>query len=510
MFETVATDIWLALSLHLSQSSTEGGAHLAGLLSALGYPERALTCFDYATQRASVHPSWWMGRAEAERATGNLDRALTSLLRLADAAPDRSDVAANIGLILRELDRVPQAIGWLEKAIAMDPGAVEARMTLGHALLELNRLSEALSTFQEVLALSPARNGTHAAIATALNRLHRLAEAVHHLHLAQAEAPDDIGLLWNESLACLALGDYRRGWRLFEYRPTTPWPGDDRKHPLWLGQENIAGKTLLCHGEMGFGDVIQFCRYLPLLADKQVRVICQVPPELARLASTLRGIAAVIPDTEQPPDFDFHCPVMSLPLAFGTNLSTIPAEIPYLHADAVAVERWQQRFTQLSGLKVGIAWAGGRRPDDPTAVLTDRIRSTSLDHMAPFFQVPGVTFVSLQKGPPADDARQTGQLGPVVDWTDELRDFADTAALIQALDLIISVDTSVVHVAGALAKPVWILNRFGGCWRWLGDRVDSPWYPTVRLFTQTTPGDWDSAINPAAAALRELAAARAG
>ncbi len=261
-----------------------------------------------------------------------------------------------------------------------------------------------------------------------------------------------------------------------------------------------ADRTILLHAEQGYGDTLQFCRYVPLVAQR-ARVVLGVPTALRRLMASLPGDKLIVTEDDALPPFDLHCPLLSLPLAFGTTLATIPATIPYLRADRLLTARWRKRLTALPGLKVGLVWAGESSQAMADAQARDRRRSIPLARLARLGDVPRVSLVSLQKGAAATQAREPPAGLTIHDWTDELTDFADTAALVAGLDLVISVDTAVAHLAGALGKPVWVLNRADACWRWLRDRSDSPWYPTVRLFRQPTHGDWDPVITEVAAAL---------
>ena len=232
---------------------------------------------------------------------------------------------------------------------------------------------------------------------------------------------------------------------------------------------------------------------------KLATVILDVPRSLRRLLSGLDGGPLIAGDDEPLPPFDAWIPVMSLPLAFHTTLATIPASVPYLHADPERAAAWRERLSGLPARKVGLVWAGSPFSMQPRAQAMDRRRSVALGEFGPLVTVPGICWVSLQKGEAAAQLPPAGM--ELRDWTDELEDYADTAALVEALDLVISVDTSVVHLAGALGKPVWVLNRYDQCWRWLRGRNDSPWYPTARLFRQRTPGDWAGVVREVAAAL---------
>jgi hypothetical protein len=266
----------------------------------------------------------------------------------------------------------------------------------------------------------------------------------------------------------------------------------------------LDGRVLLVHAEQGLGDTLQFCRYMALFQpDDQVILEAQRP--LLRLLGTAPGVKTLVASGDPLPPFDMHCPLLTLPVAFGTNLETIPATIPYLHADPAEAARWRDRLAGVRGLRVGLVWAG-----KPDLQEVDRKRSLRFAQIEPILGLEGITYVSLQKGPAAvQQLSESRHASAVLDWTGELEDFAATAALIESLDLVIGVDTSVVHLAGALGKPVWLLNRFNTCWRWLLDRDDSPWYPTLRQFRQTQPGDWDGVFVQVRAALeRALTLAR--
>jgi hypothetical protein len=259
----------------------------------------------------------------------------------------------------------------------------------------------------------------------------------------------------------------------------------------WRG-EPAAGRTLLIHAEQGFGDTLQFLRYVPMAAARGLRVVLEVPAPLARLAATLPGVTKLVVQGEKLPDFDLHVPMLSLPLAFDTVLETIPAATPYISVTPAEAARWRHKIAG-SGLKVGLVWAGNARRENPSLAAVDRRRSLHPVALLPLFEVPGAKFVSLQKDGPAGL--------PLLDYMSEIQDFSDTAALIAGLDLVIAADTAVAHLAGALGKEVWLLNRYDACWRWLRGRADSPWYPSMRLYTQPEAGDWDTVITQVAADL---------
>jgi hypothetical protein len=367
------------------------------------------------------------------------------------------------------------ALAGYERALVLRPDFLEARLNHGAALQRMTRHAAAIDDYLRVQALRPNYPDGH----------------------------------WNESLSRLALGDFREGWRKYEWR----WQSADLlparrdfPQPLWLGETDLAGRTLLIHAEQGFGDTLQFCRYLPLLPPAR-QIIFEVQRPLLRLMQRLPRLAApltLVAYGDELPPFDVQCPLLSLPLAFGTTLETIPRRSPYLSADPDLAGAWRGRLAGLTGLRVGICWSGDPRPYLPSANTIDRRRSTALTAWAPLAAVRTISLVSLQKGAGAQQLAEPPPGLTVHDWTDELDDFADTAALIESLDLVITVDTATAHLAGALGKPVWILNRFDACWRWLTGRTDSPWYPTATLFRQPNPGGWDAVFAEVAPALRQV------
>jgi tetratricopeptide (TPR) repeat protein len=421
--------------------------------------------------------------------------------------PESSDAYAGRGTVLADLRRHDEALASCDRAIALRPDHAGAHCNRGVVLARMQRPADALASHDRAITLDPDHTEAHCNRGVVLAGMRRHAEALASYDRAIALRPDSAEAHWNRSHCLLALGKFDPGWQSFEWRKRLTRPAGHRPfpQPVWLGQDDIAGKTLFIHAEQGLGDTIQFCRYAALATARGARVVMSVQEPLQRLIGTLGSDIKIVGSTEEPGTFDRHCPMMSLPLAFGTTLATIPRTVPYLAAQATA-DVWRGRLAALSGVRVGLCWAGNAREDQPAAHAIDRRRSITLAHYAPLAGIAGVQFVSLQKGEAAAQAT-VPQAGLVLhDWTDALDDFADTAALIAALDLVITVDTAVAHLAGALGKPVWILNRFDACWRWLLDRDDSPWYPTARLLHQPAPGDWDSVIAAVAAALRQVVA----
>ena len=321
---------------------------------------------------------------------------------------------------------------------------------------------------------------------------------------ADPEAP-----LAHMSLATtlLAAGRMEEGWQAYEWRWATKHMAVDVRHAqsaVWEG-EPLNGRTLLIHSEQGQGDTIQFCRYAALAAETAGgRVVVEIQGSLVRLLSSLTGVEAVIARGAPLPAFDVHSPMMSLPRVLADPLN-VAHGAPYLRADADAIARWRTRLAPLDGLKVGLVWAGGIPNQWGKAAVPDRRRSLRLAALAPLGEVTGVSFISLQKGEPATQASNPPEGMMLQDDTADLEDFADTAALMEALDLVISVDTAAAHLAGALGKPVWLLNRYDTDWRWMLDGDDSPWYPSLRQFRQPSPGDWESVIDAVRDALSRVA-----
>ena len=483
----------------------------------------------------------WSNRGNALLALGRREEALASYDHALALRPTLAEAVLNRAEALEQLDRAEEALAGYDQAIALSPGLVQAHYNRGNLLQSLDRPEEAIASFDAALALAPAHAAAACNRATALRAFGRLNEALAGYERALAHSPtmvqalvnrasllamhgqhqealagfararkifpDNADAHWNEALCRLAMGDFAGGWREHEWRWRT---GALRRaqrtypQPLWLGETSLSGRTIFVHGEQGHGDVLQFCRLVPLVAALGARVVLEVPYTLARLIRTMPGPQRVIAHNEAPPDFDVHCPLLSLPLALGLTLETIPGQVPYLWPDPDQERAWGIRLAALPGLRVGLAWSGNPRPADPAANAIDRRRSMRLAQFAPLGGVAGVSFVSLQKGHRAAEAKAPPAGLTLADWTEELWDFADTAALIAGLDLVISVDTSVVHLAGALGKPVWVLNRYDACWRWLFGRTDSPWYPTARLFRQRVYGEWDSVIEEVVAALGDL------
>ncbi|MDR3517693.1 MAG: tetratricopeptide repeat protein [Azospirillaceae bacterium] len=423
--------------------------------------------------------------------------------------PDRPEVYSNLATTLLEYSAFGDAIAAAHRVRILAPGSAEGHFNLGNALSELRQDEAAIALFRQALALNPADERAHNNLGHACTIRNQTDDALTAFSRAIRIVPGDPGFHVNRAMILLQRGAFREGWAEYEWR----WKFRhfsreiaQFKQPIWRG-EPLVGRSILLIGEQGFGDIIQFARYAPLLAAQGAQVMISAFRPLARLLRSVAGVAAVAPFGTASLVCDFQLPMLSAPHALGTDLDTIPATVPYVKADPTFVGFWQRRLAKLPGLKVGLVWAGDSHAAHRRAFLTDRRRSLRLEQFDALSRIPGVTLVSLQKGNPALQRRTAALGGEIIDWMDEVMDFADTAALIEALDLVIAVDTAVAHLAGALGKPVWILSRFDACWRWLLDREDTPWYPTARLFRQRQPGDWDEVLARVTAALEQAVAA---
>ena len=406
-------------------------------------------------------------------------------------------------MALARLGRPQEGLSAIDQALALRPDYIDAFNEKGSILQQLGEWEAAIACHDRAIMLAPDHPLAHNNRGNALHLAGQLDRAIADYDHAIALKPDYAWARLNKSVALLARGDFATGWAEFEYRLKNPADRERNAAFVQMVRDGrLSGRTVLLEAEQGYGDALQFCRYATMVAGAGALVVLRVRHPLLRLLSRLNGPTRVIPQEWHAPELELGCGLLSLPLAFDTTLQTIPCDVPYLRAEPEAVERWRERLDGFGGLRVGLVWSGDPRAWNAGAHAIDGRRSITLDHFAPLAEIPGLLLISLQKGERAGQARTPPRGMAIHDWTAELDDFADTAALIEALDLVISVDTSVAHLAGALAKPVWLLSRFDACWRWMRDRDDSPWYPTMRIFRQPRPGDWGSVMRHVTAALR--------
>lgn len=467
---------------------------LGNAYAELGRPNEAAGCYRHALELDPSFVDAHNNLGNALGALGRWDEAIASFREALELKPDFADALSNLGNALKVRGDPDEAIACYRRAIALKPDYVEAHYNLANILRDQGQPDAAVECFTKAIALRPDFVDVYVNLGGLLADQKMLDPAIACYDRAVVLAPQLADGHFNRAIALLAKGDLAAGWREYEWRWQMPemaavCPRYDQ--PRWHG-EPAAGRTILIHAEQGFGDTLQFCRYAPLVAARGLRVIMSVPTALVRLLHSLPGVDQVIAEGTEPPAFDLHCPMLSLPLALQTTLPTIPCSVPYLRADPGQAAIWGQRLAALPGerrRRVGLVWAGSARNHAPALAAVDRRRSLSPEQLAPLFGMPGLQMFSLQKfGPAAPQAYK------LIDVMAEMEDFADTAALIENLDLIISVDTAVAHLAAALGRPVWLLDRFDSCWRWLTDRRDSPWYPTLKLYRQPRPGDWDAVI----------------
>lgn len=488
----------------LEQERTHAGALalLAEICFTQGRAEEALAHLDARLAADAGDVAALVNRGSVLDALGRRAEAFAAYERA--IALDGRDVAAhfNRANLLQALERHGEALAGYDAALALQPAHADAWINRAHALRALGRFEAALQSCERALAIAPRRADAHYNHGNVLRALERDREALAAYERAIELQPAHVDAHWNRAWALLALGDCARGWPEFEWRWKTAEAAQEPQRfaqPQWRGEPEVAGKSLLVHTEQGIGDSIHFARYLPLAAARFSRVVCEVQPSLRRLFAQFAAHAHIVSVGEAPPACDLRCPLLSLPLAFGTALDSIPAA-PYLQADAALAQDWAQREPRLRapGLKVGLVWAGNaRQKSEPR-------RGIGLAPCAPLFDIRGVRWFSLQVGERAADLR--GQApDSMIDLSPGLEDFADTAAVMSQLDLVISTDTAAAHLAGALGRPVWMLLMHAPDWRWLRGRDDSPWYPSARLFRQARPGDWDGVIARVGAALARRA-----
>jgi len=527
-------------AIELKPNYTNAYNNCGNVYKKLKQYEEALLSYDYAIKLNSRHAEAHYNRGVILNEQKKYQEALDSYHQAIALKDNYVDAYNNCGNVLIVLKRFGEALDYFQKVIEIDPNYAYAYNGQGNVLMELKRFDEALLSYEKSIALNSQSADPHNGKSNALQELKRFDDAVTGYEKAIALNPDSAdsyanrGLAmqgmknfeeallsydkaielnpetadpyWNKALLKILMGEYEEGWQLYEYRrykQDLKGSYPTYEQPLWLGQESVADKTLYIYPEQGLGDFIQFCRYVPLVENLGARVILKVPNALYAMIKTMGLNAKILRNDEKVDEFDFHCPIMSLPLAFKTTIETIPNNIPYFFSDHFKKSYWERKFAYASNsLKVGLVWSGSKDHKK------DHDRSLRLEQLAPILDLP-VTFYSLQKEVREQDKITLSKLNQIKQYHEELNDFSDTAAMVDCLDLIISVDTSVAHLAGAMGKNVWILISYLPDYRWMLDREDTPWYPTARLFRQANVGDWDSAILKVRKAFEELLISKA-
>ncbi len=474
-------------------------ANLGQVLLMLKRPQEALACFDKACAMAPDNVDILNNRANALLNLGRTQEALDQFRAVLARAPNHGEARLNSGITHAALGSMDEAVAEFDRALALAPGHPVAHYNRGLALYELGRYAEAVDSHDQALAAAPEHPGAWLNRGRALAALSRFDDAIASYGKAKAIQKDNPDVHFMESLALLTVGDYQRGFEKYEarWRRTGMLEPKSRGRPLWLGDYPLNRKTVLLHAEQGLGDTIQFARYVPQLAESGATVVLEVQPELTALMSRLEGAKTVIASGTPPPPYDVHCPLGTLPLALKTEPSTVPAPIPYLSADDERLAKWSVRLAALARPRIAVAWAGN------ASHLNDRNRSMAFARLKPLFSGPA-RFISVQREVRPEDAALLAAEPRVADIGGDLGDFADTAAVIALCDLVIAVDTAVVHLAGAMGRPVWVMLPFTPDWRWTLEGETTPWYPTARLFRQSALGDWDGVTEKVAGALRQL------
>ncbi|HLI11267.1 MAG TPA: tetratricopeptide repeat protein [Alphaproteobacteria bacterium] len=511
-------------ALQLDAKHVEALTALGALLGREGRLDEAVDCYRRATAIKPDDAAAQNSLAGGLIALGRADEAASAARQAIRLKPDYAEAHSNLGDALQGLGRRDEAIACYEKAIALKPGYAEAHNNRGVVLNDLGRLDEAIADYDKALALKPAYPEAHNNRGVALSALGRLEEAradyaaalalrpafpeaVNNMGLlladlsqheaalerysqAQALRPDYADAHFNEALSRLVRGDFVAGWEKYEWRWRTPlFAGRSRRltQPQWQG-EPLRDATLLLHAEQGLGDTIQFLRYLPLVAARVPNVVLEVQAPVIPLLEALPGVSRIVASGDAPPPHDRHVPLLGLPRIFATRLETIPPALSPLTVPPERAAAWRDALAATPRPRIGLVWAGSR------AHKKDRRRSIPLTRLVPLLATTGVQFVSLQKELREGDAEILRAKPNLIAAGERLADFADTAALVAQLDLVITVDTSVAHLAGTMGVPTWLLLPFAPDWRWLLEREDSPWYPSLRLFRQPAPGAWDAVI----------------
>jgi tetratricopeptide (TPR) repeat protein len=492
----------LSAALKINPNAPDVLVNFANVLHALKRDQEALDCLDRALSLRPGDPDALLNRGNALLTLSRPQDALACFDDVLAREPRQAEALLSRGTALASLGRPERALADFDAALAL--GHPNAHYNRGNALFELGRYAEAVASFDRALALTPDNPQAWNNRGNTLTALNRHQEALECFDKALALQKDHAGAHFNRALALLVLGDWNRGFAEYEWR----WKRSgmtDMRHgygkPLWLGEFPLARKTILLHAEQGLGDTIQFARYAPLLARAGATVVLEVQPELASLLSRLEGVASCHARGEKLPAFDVHCPLGSLPLAFKTEPGNVPAQIPYLRADESRLAKWRPRIEALPGKRIALAWAGNADH------ANDRNRSIDLSLLEPLLALEGVSFLSMQRELREKDAEILARYANVTQLGSELADMDDTAAVSALADLTISVDTSVVHLAGSMGRPVWVMLPFAPDWRWTLNDERTPWYPQARLFRQSALADWQSTITMVRAELARFIAA---
>jgi len=492
-------------SRRLNEKDPETYNNLGKSLRGQGKVDQAIEQFQKAIEIAPDFVEAHCRLGAALRDQNRLDEAIAEFQQALELAPDNVDALNSLGAALTKADKPDQAESHLRRAIEIKPDSASALSNLGITLMEQGRLNEAQDALEQSLRIKPDFAAAKSNLGTVCLQQGKIAEAIETLEDALRIRPDDVDAHWNRSLALLATGDFPQGWLEYEWRWLKPGKRRSMPRPLW-DDRPLEAKTILLHAEQGLGDTIQFVRYARLVAARggKVMLACQKP--LVPLLSQCPEIDQVVAQERELPVFDVHAPLMSLPSIFKTTIETVPAATPYLHADPELVEMWKEALAGSGTFNVGIAWQGNSK------YRGDRTRSIPLRHFAAIAQVEGVRLFSLQKGDGTEQLDEFTHDHDVVTFDDmdqQTGAFMDTAAIMKNLDLVITSDTVIPHLAGGLGVNVWMAVSTSSDWRWMLEREDSPWYPTMRIFRQRERGNWDEVFDRISHELRQMVGAKA-
>jgi tetratricopeptide (TPR) repeat protein len=485
----------------LDEQSVEAANKSGQMLRDLQRYEEALArfrqCLEISSQNLNVHNDLGVVLIDLHRP----EEALPHLQAVLKIKPDDVSAIGNLGVALTDLKRFDEALAEVDRGLAISSGSAKLFNNRANALKGLGRHSDALVAYDRAIALNGNYTQAHYNRGVCLGEMMRHEDALASYRGALAVDPNHASAHWNLAVNRLLAGDFKTGWVEAEWR----WKCEHLqlkerlfKQPLWLGREPIEGKTMVLYNDQGLGDALQFCRYVPLVAARGANIILEVDQPLRALLSGLKGISRIVATGEALPDFDYHCPLFSLPLAFDTTLDTIPSEIPYVSVVDSATD-WQAWLGERKKPRIGLVWSGNPKHGN------DSNRSIALETLLPLLDVDA-QFVSLQKDLRTSDAAILCERSDILDANSELKSFSDTATLLGHLDLLITVDTSVAHLAGALGRPAWVLLPRLPDWRWMLDREDNPWYPSLRLFRQTETATWPPVVQRVKEALQEFVA----
>lgn len=482
---------------HLAATKT-----LAAIRTAMGHDEVASKLLAKAVLAEPQDPTNFLNFGVCLHRLGQLDEALACFDEALALKPDYTAALSNKGAVYRDKNEFTKALACYQKVIEMDKFRLDDYLNYALILSDLDHDEEALEVCDIALQLGARDYHGHFQKGFIQAKLMRSEQAMRSYLKSLELKPDFAEAKWNLSHIYLRRGDYQQGWKLFESR----WETRNTKlharkfsQPRWRGDFSLEGKTILIHTEQGMGDTIQFGRYALLLEKVGANVVLEVQKPLAAAMQSMSPNIKIAIEGENLPHFDCYCPQISLPFLLGTTLETVPVPGAYIFADETKASNWQRKLGAKTKTRVGLVWSGGFHKDRPETWTWNQRRNLPLEKLKLLKDLP-FEFFSLQKGQPAESElaalAQEGWDGPqIIDYTADLSDFSETAALIQNLDLVISVDTSTAHLAGAMGKPVWLLNRFDCCWRWLEGASSSPWYPSMKIFNQPAQGDWDSVLS---------------